>query len=112
MCIITTGHKAAKTTGGKIGQDVMWTHGCLHFRLSNDKKRGGAMRGRRTPPITAVVRRGWCEVSCRRSRVPPRLKTSELCTNRSALAVATVVESNTLPQSANGKVVVITGDVR
>jgi hypothetical protein len=34
------------------------------------------------------------------------IRTSELWTSRSAIAVATVVESNTFPQSAKGRFVV------
>jgi hypothetical protein len=40
------------------------------------------------------------------------MRTSEWETSRSAMAVATVVESKTFPQSAQGKLVVITVDVR
>ena len=38
------------------------------------------------------------------------MMTSELLTRRSAIAVATVVESKIVPQSANGKLVVIIVD--
>ena len=38
------------------------------------------------------------------------MRTSELWTRRSAIAVATVVESKTFPQSAKGRFVVINVD--
>jgi hypothetical protein len=82
-------------------------------REKNDKKRGSGGRDwAGTPPCPAVVCRGWCEVSFLRELVPPRIKTSELCTSRSAIAVATVVESTTCPHAANGKLVVITVECR